>query len=97
MKSSNDPLDRLLRSAAAAPGRAPGEAPFPLEARVLASWRAQASDNTADFLVPWFRRAALCSCVLALASLAFTYHGRVNSSGGEMAVADSAMNMGVEP
>jgi hypothetical protein len=46
--------------------------------------------------VVWFRRAALCGCTLALASLAWTYHENSNPVGGEIAIANSAMNMGVE-
>ena len=97
MKPLDHQLDRLLKSAAAAPRPAPGEAPFPLEARVLAGWRGLAPGEGGDFFVAWFRRAAIFGCTLALASLAWTYHERANPAGGEMAIADSAMNMGVEP
>jgi hypothetical protein len=48
-------------------------------------------------LVAWFRRAALCGCVLALASLAWNFHARTNRAGAESVVAASAMGMGVEP
>jgi hypothetical protein len=97
MKPLDDQLNRLLKSASAAPPRpAPGEAPFPLEARVLGEWRGLARGDSGEFLVVWFRRAAICGCTLALASLAWTYHESASPASGEMAIADSAMNMGVE-
>jgi hypothetical protein len=96
MKPLDDQLNRLLKSASAAPRPTPGEAPFALEARVLGHWRGLARGDSGDFLVAWFRRAAICGCTLALASLAWTYHQSAGPMGGEMATADSAMNMGVE-
>ena len=94
----DDKLNRLLKSAAAAPKAPSGAAAFVLEARVLARWRAaRANDDDGAFLVVWFRRAAIFGCVLAVASLAWMHEGRPDTGGGIMAVADSAMQMGVEP
>ena len=95
MKPVDEKLDRLLKAAAAAPRPLSGAA-FVLEARVLAGWRALQPEEDGQFLVAWFRRAALCGCLLAVASLAWNYHERTNL-GGAFAVADSAMHMGVEP
>ena len=95
MKAMNEKLDRLLKAAAAAPRPLSGAA-FVLEARVLAGWRALQPVEDGEFLVIWFRRAALCGCMLAVASLAWNHHQRANL-GGAFAVADSAMHMGVEP
>jgi len=97
MKPVEDQLNRLLKAAAATPKPASGAAAFTLEARVLARWRAARAGDDGEFLVGWFRRAAIAGCVLAVASLAWNLHGRTDLGGGVMAVADSAMTMGVEP
>jgi len=97
MKPLDEQLNRLMKAAAAAPGRAPGEAAFPLEARVLGAWRGAAREDTGEFLVAWFRRAAICGCLLALASLAWDFHGPTDRASVEMTIAGSAMGMGVEP
>lgn len=98
MNSSDHPLDRLLKSAARAPKSAPGPAPFAVEARVLAAWRAARNDE-GDFLIGWFRRATLCACTLAVVSLAWNYRAFVGShkGDGELVVADATMKTGVEP
>ena len=95
MKPVDKQLDRLLKAAAAAPKPAPSAAVFALEARVLGNWRASMPDESGEFLVVWFRRAAICGCILAIASVAWTIRGHATLGGG-MAVADSAMRMGVD-
>ena len=95
MKPVDKQLDRLLKAAAAAPKPAPGAAVFALEARVLGNWRTPLQSESGEFLMTWFRRAAICGCILAVASVAWTLHERTNLGGG-MAVADSAMRMGVD-
>ena len=99
MNSGNDPLDRLLKSAARAPRAETSAARFALEARVLGNWRAMAQTDNTDFLLAWLRRAAICACVLALASLAWNYTVSAGSrtGGDEMSVADATMRTGVEP
>ncbi len=99
MNPGNDPLARLLKSAARAPKAETGAARFALEARVLAGWRAAARTGNGDYLVAWFRRAAICACVLALVSLAWNYRVLAGSQNGgdELAVADATMKTGVEP
>ncbi|HZV33043.1 MAG TPA: hypothetical protein VFB72_00585 [Verrucomicrobiae bacterium] len=98
MNNPDGQLNRLLKSAAAAPKAPSGAAAFVLEARVLARWRAsRVNEDEGDFLVAWFRRAAICGCVLAIASLAWVHQESTDFGGGAMAVADSAMQMGVEP
>ena|SRR5579884_765275 len=97
MNPIDDKLNRLLKAAASAPKRQTGAAAFVLEARVLGRWRAMRPDDDGEFLLAWFRRAAITGCVLAIASLAWTYSTQPQTSGGAMAVADSAMQMGVEP
>jgi hypothetical protein len=99
MNSGNDPLDRLLKSAARAPRPETGAARFALEARVLAGWRASEPADNGDYLIAWLRRAAICACVLAVASLAWNYSVLAggHTGGGELAVADATMRTGVEP
>ena len=99
MKRVDEQLKRLLKAAAGAPTPAAGAAVFALEARVLGGWRGlQTQAESGEFLVAAFRRAAICGCILALASVAWNYHdhGRANG-GGTLAVADSVMQMEVEP
>jgi hypothetical protein len=99
MNPENDPLNRLLKSAAQAPKPETGAARFALEARVLGGWRAAARAENGDHLVAWLRRAAICACVLAVASLAWNYRALAGNhrGGDELAVADATMRTGVEP
>jgi hypothetical protein len=97
MNPWDDQLRRLLQSAAAAPKPPSSAALFALESRVLGQWRASLREDAGEFFVAWLRRAAIFGCVLAMASVVWTFHARDNSRGGVMAVADSAMSMGVEP
>jgi hypothetical protein len=98
MKPLDDQLNRLLKAAASAPRSAPGAAVFAQEARVLGNWRAALSQGEGgEWMLAAFRRAAICGCILALASVAWTYHGAANG-GGALAVADSVLQRGgVEP
>jgi hypothetical protein len=96
MKRLDEQLNRLLKSAASAPRQAAGEPSFTLESRVLGKWRGARAEDESEFLVVWFRRATICACMLAAASLAWTFTGHADESGA-VAVADSAMRMGVEP
>lgn len=96
MKPVDEQLDRLLKAAAQAPIAATSDAPFGLENRVLAHWRASLRTEGGEFLVMWFRRISICAGILAVASLAWGYYGLNNRSSAEL-VADSAMTMGVEP
>lgn len=99
MNHPDDPLDRLLASAARAPRPEPGDAPFTVEARVLGGWRAARTDSNDYYLLSWLRRAAFCAAVLAVASLAWNYRVLAgdHNGGGELAVADATMKTGVEP
>jgi hypothetical protein len=96
MNSNDDQLNRLFKSAAAAPRNESGAARFALEARVLADWRGTRGES-GDMLLLWLRRATICAAVLALASLAWNYHDLPSRGGDELAVADAAMRTGVEP
>ena len=67
MKNANRDLDRLLRSAAQAPGRSLAELDLGLQHRVLAEWRrgAGAAAALVSPLLGWWWRGALAACSLA--------------------------------
>jgi hypothetical protein len=95
MNGPDDQLNRLLKSAARVQRPADEAPPFGLETRVIAEWRASARGEGADFLLAWFRRAAIGGGILALASVAWGFYGVGAPPGGsvgdELAFADSAM------
>lgn len=98
MKQPDADLDRLLRSAANAPGSAAPEAPFGFETRVVALWHAANGHSTdAVELTRFLRRiGALALAVVALAS-AGAYRQfneneqRIAPQTNEYAIADSAI------
>ena len=96
---TKDPLERLLRAAARAPRGAADTTSFAVEARVMAAWRGTRRAGSGDTYLVWLRRATICACVLALMTLAFNYREFTGpgKSGDELAVADAAMRVGVEP
>ncbi len=95
MKQAQEELNRLLKAAAAAPKAPPGAARFGLEARVMGDWRGAAPVEGGEFLVAWFRRAAICGAMLAVASVA--WNALPTRQSVELTMADSTMGMGVEP
>jgi hypothetical protein len=96
---TREPLARLLRAAAGAPRSAADTGSFALEARVMAAWRGARRGGTGETYVVWLRRATICACLLALMSLVWNYGGLAGPgpAGDELAVADAAMRVGVEP
>jgi hypothetical protein len=98
MKKSDADLDRLLRSAASAPGPAAPEAPFGFETRVVALWHAANGQSTDAVELTRFlqRIGALALVVVALAS-AGAYRQfneneqRIAPQTNEYAIADSAI------
>jgi hypothetical protein len=64
-------LDRLLRSAAAAPDSEPPEMPFGFDTRVVALWRGSGapSDSAADVARFIWRVGAVAAAVLTLATV----------------------------
>ena len=67
----NDALARLFRSAALAKSDTAAEVSFPLQARILAAWRA-GRDETEAFL-PLLRKAILAAVVVSSLAIAFTF------------------------
>ncbi len=96
---TKDPLERLLQAAARAPKGAADTASFALEARVMATWRGARRAGNGETFVVWLRRATICACLLALMTLVWNYHELTGAAkpGDELAVADAAMRVGVEP
>lgn len=97
MKPTDRTLQRLLNAAAkAAPAAA--TAPFGLETRVLAQWRAGSADDDSVSLFAFLRRAVLgASLVLMLsAAWSFTQSGG-NATGDEAAQLDYNIQMSLNP
>ena len=67
----HDALARLFRSAALAKPDTAVEVSFPLQARILAAWRA-GRDETEAFL-PLLRKAILAAAVVSSLAIAFTF------------------------
>ena len=68
MDKRDQAIDRLLRAAAGTVDPEPAEAPFGFETRVVARWRAQRSEQGADFwhFARVFRRVALSAALLTV-------------------------------
>jgi hypothetical protein len=100
MNSINQQLERLLKSAARAPRRPlPREAPFVVEAKVLARWRSLPGGavDLAHVLLPLLRRAALCACLLMLLSIAFSYRAILAGENDEVTLANAAVDLTLLP
>jgi hypothetical protein len=68
----NDPLDRLLRNAALAkPEAAAAEVRFPVQARILAAWRARREETEA--FLPLLRKAILAATVVSSLAMVLTF------------------------
>ena len=88
-------LQRLLRAAAHAPRDLPPEAPFPLEARVLADWRS-GRVQTETLPGTWMaivQKAFVCSCAILLVAAALILHSRSETPANEMVDLDSAIQL----
>jgi hypothetical protein len=98
MKRAANDLDRLLRSAAGAPGDAAAEVPFGFETRVVALWRSGRANGT-DMaeMTRFVRRAgAIAAAVLVLAGAGAYRQFRENAAlslpqANEYAIADAAI------
>ena len=97
MNAFNDPLDRLLRSAAQAPPRAAGELSFATEARVLAAWRAGAAGDPGVDLVALFRRGLALAGVLSVLTVALSLWMMHHDKSDVWAVSDPVINLASLP
>lgn len=93
MNPIDDQLDRLFKAAAQTRKAGLEAAPFVIETRVIAGWRAGLAAEGRDLLLAWFRRATVCACVLMLLSLAWNYRQATTGPSDDLAQADSAMRM----
>ena len=95
MDGSDKRMDRLLRSAAQVGDEVPAAAPFGFETRVVALWRASASNPNG--LVALVQRVALlAAAITVIATVAAVREVRQNreiddSVTNEFAIADSAI------
>ena len=95
MSANKNDIERLLRSAAQAPGDPPAEPPFGFETRVVALWRS--SKPKANGIGGLFRGIVLSSAIIMIVSAAATFReyqrgmeaGDVSTN--EFAIADSAI------
>lgn len=95
MKNS-DPLERLLRAAAAA---WPAEEPrlsFASEARILAGWRRGVESDDADWLVV-FRRGLALAGIVALAVVALSVSHMPGRSADVFTTANAVANLAILP
>ncbi|HEX4644477.1 MAG TPA: hypothetical protein VH598_02600 [Verrucomicrobiae bacterium] len=93
MNLIDDQLQRLFKAAAQTERSGLESAPFVIETRVIAGWRAGLAAEGRDLLLAWCRRATVCACLLMLLSLAWNYRQTTTGQNDELAQADSAMRM----
>ena len=95
MNSIDRQLEQLLHAAARAPKTPPGDAPFALQAKLLAQWRSAGTGagDLGQLLLPLLRRAAICACLLMLASIAFSYRAIVSGEDDEVLIANAAVDL----
>jgi hypothetical protein len=91
MRPANDPLDRLLKAAAAAPKPTASPLPFAVEARVLAAWRRGEPDSELAALVSLFRRGLACACGVAMLVTTLCWFGR-EPAGASLTVEEFALS-----
>ena len=93
MSDINEQLDRLLRRAASAPRPAADlvEVPFPVQARVLAAWRAgRAEGGDLSGLLRWFRLGLACAGAVAALAVAVSWPAIPKDAADEITVSASA-------
>ena len=104
MKQKTTPIDRLLRSAAAAPSawdEAPS-VPWSLEQRVLAALRAHRQTDDLSWLAPLLRRAFSAAGALVVVVGFLAFHTPAEPTNGaapshELAVMDQELMLALVP
>ena len=97
MKNQPEPVDRLLRAAAAAPNEPVTPIPFGFETRVLAQWRATWPGGDPIGITRLLRRVVLMSLAVILLGSAGVYRelsqgdGATETISNDYAIADSAI------
>jgi len=98
MKPADQILQRLLNAAAQAPPPAPGPAPFGLETRLLAQWRAADEADETDLVFAFFRRAVVCACLVLLLSAVWSLtRPTADVAANEVALANYSVNFSLWP
>jgi hypothetical protein len=90
-------LERLLKTAAAAPKEMPCAPPFALETRVLAHWRSAPAEEDFALLATVFQRAVICAGIILVASAGWTWFETRQQASGAMALANYTLTMGLKP
>ena len=98
MNSLDPRLERLLNSAAQAPRNSPQGPPPEIALRVLAHWRGLGgAGDIPQFLLPLLRRAALCACLLMIASVVCSYRAFHIGDNDAVILANSAVDLTLLP
>ncbi len=87
-------LERLFEAAARRrPSDLPLEAPFPIEARVLAAWRAATPEESPIYFGRLIRGALVCACAVILISAAVSLRSLNESAPNELVIVDSVIQL----
>ena len=98
MKARDQMVQRLLNAAAKVPPEPAAAPPFGLETRVLAQWRAAATDDDSVSLFAFFRRAMLgATLVLLLSTVWSLTRPSASPTGEEAALLDYHIGMSLNP
>lgn len=89
MKPVDHHLARLFKAASDARKQAPQEAPWSLEARLLAQLRSDAMAANEFLPLPLFRRALVLACVAALAAFVFNFRDLTQRPPDEVVIINS--------
>jgi hypothetical protein len=93
MKRFDDPLDRLLRSAAQASPRPAGELPFAIQARVLAQSRSGLTDDAGFAVLKLLRRGLALAGALAVLTAAISLWEMHRNAADIWSVSDATVNV----
>jgi len=98
MKPNDQSLRRLLEGAAKAPPEAIGTAPWGLETRVLAHWRAARAEDDSAFLFAFLCRATLSASLVLVLSAAWSLtRPSASLAGDEAAFLDHEIQTSLSP
>lgn len=96
MNQNNDPLDRLLASAAKATRPMASPSPNRLQSRVLADWRSSLANDDFALWVYWLRRAMAFAFCVVLMSAVWQLGSGTASRGDDLSLADSALQVAMD-
>jgi hypothetical protein len=98
MKPTDQTLQTLLAAAAKAPQEPAVAAPLGLETRVLANWRARATEDESSSLFAFFRHAVLGASLVLVLSAAWTFaHRTAGTTGDEATLLNYAIQVSLNP